>query len=86
MRLAVEEQKKPDDSLPDPSEVAFSASETEMFYELWSIWHALGKPPNISTLANELASGHGALISGLLQMETLYARVKQQLENQKPKK
>jgi hypothetical protein len=55
-------------------------------YSLWTIWRALGKPSDISRLVNELATGHGALISGLLEMESLYASVKQQLENQNPAK
>ena len=86
MRLAIEEKRKPDTSLPDPSDLGFSASETEMLYELWSIWKALGRPPNISILIDELVRGHGGVIAGLLQMDTLYAKTQQQLEDQNPKK
>jgi hypothetical protein len=72
--------------LPDPSEVGFSASETEWMYEFWIKWRAMGKPSDVSKLAQELATGHGALISGLLQMDSLYGRIQQQLKNQEPKK
>jgi hypothetical protein len=85
MRLAIEEKKTPDDSLPDPSEVGFSASDTEMIYNLWVVWRALGKPPNISMLIKELIDYEG-VIGGLLEMESLYARVQRQFESQNPKK
>ncbi len=84
-RLAASEERKPDDSLPDPSEVAFSASETEWMYELWTFWRALGRPPNVSTLMKEIVA-NGGVVTGLLQLESMYAKVKQQLENQNPKK
>jgi len=86
MRLAIEEKRKPDSGLPEPSEVGFSASETEWMYELWTLWRALDKPPNISVLAREIIDGHGGLIAGLLEIESLFAKTRQQLEEQEPKK
>jgi hypothetical protein len=84
-RLSVEENKTPDSSLPDPSEWGISASETEWAYDLWVQWRALGKPPNVSVLVNEIASGYGGVITLLLELESIYAKTKQQLEEQKPK-
>ena len=86
MRLATEERKKPDSSLPDPSELGFSASEAEWVYEMWVRWRALGKPPQVSTLMKEIAGGYGGVISALLQLESLYEKTKQQLDEQNPKK
>jgi hypothetical protein len=81
----VEEKKTPDTSLPDPAAVGFSASEMEWGYELWLRWRALGKPPQISGLMKEISEGYGGVISMLLEMESLYAKMKQQLEGEKPK-
>ena len=83
-RLAVEEKRTPDSSLPDPSELGFSVSEMEWGYELWLRWRALGKPPQVSTLMKEISEGYGGVISMLLEMESLYSRTKQQLEEQSP--
>jgi len=66
--------------------VGFSASETEWMWDLWTIWKALGKPPNVSVLAKEIIDGHGGLIAGLLEMESLFAKTRQQLDEQNPKK
>jgi hypothetical protein len=86
MRLAIQEKKTPDSSLPDPSKVGLSASETEWMYELWVLWRALDKPSNVSVLAKEIIDGHGGLIAGLLEIESLFAKTRQQLEEQNPKK
>ena len=86
MRLAASEKRKPDDSLPDPAEVDFSVSETEFIYELWTLWKAMGRPPQVSVLINELSSGYGGVITKLLQLESMYDKTKLQLENQNPKK
>ena len=82
--MAVNEKKTPDDSLPDPSELGFSESELEWIYQLWLQWRSLGRPPQISILMKEFTDGYGGVIAGLLQMESIYARVKQQMENQSP--
>jgi len=84
--LAINERKTQDNSLPDPSELKLSPSEVEMGYELWCIWRALDKPPNISVLIKEIAHGYGGMISLMLQLESLYAKTKRQLEEQSPKK
>jgi hypothetical protein len=83
--LAVEEKRTPDSSLPDPSTWGISASETEWAYELWAQWRALGKPPNVSVLVNEIVNGYGGVITLLLELESIYAKTKQQLEEQSPK-
>ena len=83
MALAISEKRKPDNSLPDPSELGFSVSETEWAYELWTQWRALGKPPNVSVLMNEIADGYGGVITMLLEMESLYDKTQQQIEDQK---
>lgn len=57
-----------------------------MIYNLWLEWRALGKPPQVSTLVKEITSGYGGLITALLKMESWYEKVKQQIENQSPKK
>lgn len=85
MALAVAEEKTPDDSLPDPSELGFSASEAEWVYVLWTQWRALGKPPQVSTLMKEIADGYGGVIAGLLEMESLFNKAKLQIENKKPR-
>ena len=85
MALAREEKRKPDDSLPDPSELDLTESEVEWGYQLWGIWRALGKPPNVSTLMREIAGGYGGVITMLLRLESIYDKTKQQLENQNPK-
>jgi hypothetical protein len=85
-QLAVEEERTPDSSLPDPSTWGISASETEWAYELWTQWRALGKPPNVSVLVNEIVGGYGGVITLLLELESIYGRVRQQLNEQKPKK
>lgn len=84
MRLAIEEKRKPDNSLPDPSELGISASEVEWIYNLWSTWRALGRPPQVSVLMREMAGGYGSVISLLLQMESLFAKTQQQLEESEP--
>jgi len=84
-KLAQEEQKTPDNSLPDPSKWEVSASETEWAYDLWVQWRALGKPPNVSVLVNEIAGGYGGVITLLLEMESIYSKTKQQIEGEKPK-
>jgi hypothetical protein len=84
-KLAIEEKKTPDSSLPDPSEWGISASETEWAYELWVQWRALGKPPNVSVLVNEIVGGYGGVITMLLELESIYAKTKQQIEDQQPK-
>lgn len=84
-KLAIEEERTPDSSLPDPSTWGISASETEWAYELWAQWRALGKPPNVSVLVNEIVNGYGGVITLLLELESVYAKTKQQLEDQKPK-
>jgi len=83
--LVVEENKTPDTSLPDPSAVGFSASEMDWGYELWLRWRALGKPPQVSVLMKEISEGYGGVISMLLEMESLYAKTKQQVEEKLPK-
>jgi len=83
--LVIEEKKTPDTSLPDPSSVGFSVSEMEWGYELWLRWRALGKPPQVSMLMKEISDGYGGVISMLLEMESLYSKTKQQLEEQEPK-
>ena len=85
-RLAAEEDRTPDSNLPDPSSWGISASETEWAYELWTQWRALGKPPNVSVLVNEIVGGYGGVITLLLELESIYAKTKQQLDEQKPKK
>ena len=84
-KLAKEEQKTPDSSLPDPSTWGIAASETEWAYDLWVQWRALGKPPNVSVLINEITNGYGGVITLLLELESIYAKTKQQIEEQKPK-
>lgn len=86
MQLAINEKRKPDNSLPDPSELGLSPSEVEMGYELWTRWKALGRPPQVSVLVNEIANGYGGVINLLLQLESIYDKTKQQLEEQKPTK
>ncbi len=86
MKLAVEERRKPDSSLPDPSEVGLTPSEVEWGYELWSMWKALNRPPQVSVLMRELANGYGGVITMLLQLESIYEKTRQQLEEQNPKK
>ena len=85
-RLAVEEDRTPDSNLPDPSTLGISASEAEWAYDLWVQWRALGKPPNVSVLVNEIVGGYGGVISLLLELESIYGRTKKQLDEQKPKK
>jgi len=80
-----EEKKTPDSSLPDPSNLGFSVSEMEWGYELWLRWRALGRPPQVSTLMKEISEGYGGVISLLLEMESLYSKTKQQIEEQQPK-
>lgn len=84
-RLVQEEKKTPDNSLPDPSSLGFSVSEMEWGYELWLRWRALGKPPQVSILMREISEGYGGVISLLLEIESLYAKTKRQLEEQLPK-
>jgi len=79
---AISEKRKPDTSLPDPSELGMSASETEWAYEFWLQWRALGKPPQVSMLMKEISGGYGGVITLLLQLESLYAKVQQQIEDQ----
>jgi hypothetical protein len=86
IRLAAEERKTPSDSLPDPSEVGFSASETEWMWDLFVMWTALGEPPQVSVLVNEIISGYGGIIAGLLEMKSLYAKVKQKTNNEQNSK
>ena len=82
--LAINERRKPDNSLPDPSSLGFAASETEWGYELWALWRALGKPPQVSVLMKEISEGYGGVIAMMLEMESLYDKTKQQLEEQNP--
>ena len=82
----MEEKRKPDNSLPDPALLGFTASETEWFWDLWVKWTALGEPPQVSVLVQEIISGYGGIIAGLLEMKSLYAKTKQQLDEQNPKK
>ncbi len=86
MRLAIEEERTPDDSLPDPAELPFTASETEWLTDLWLQWRALGKPPQISVLMKEITDGYGGIIAAMLKMESLYGKARLQLENRKPKR
>ena len=83
-KLAVEEKRTPDSSLPDPSKWGISASETEWAYDLWAQWRTLGKPPNVSVLVNEIVNGYGGVITLLLELESIYSKTKQQLEEQNP--
>ena len=84
--LVIEEKRKPDNSLPDPAELAFSPNETKWGYELWTQWRALGKPPQVSVLMGEIANGYGGVITMLLEMESLYAKTQQQIDDQNPTK
>lgn len=86
MKLAVEERRKTDSSLPDPLELGLLPSEVEWGYELWATWKALGRPPQVSALMREIASGYGGVIAMLLQLESIYEKTRQQLEEQNPKK
>lgn len=85
-KLAQEEWRKSDNSLPDPLELGLLPSEIEWGYELWSIWKALNKPPQVSVLMNEIANGYGGVITMLLQLESIYEKTRRQLEEQNPKK
>jgi hypothetical protein len=71
--------------LPDPDQLGLTASETEWAYELWTIWRAMGKPPNVSALMQDLARGYGGAIAMLLELESIYAKHKLQIEERKPK-
>jgi len=84
--LAISERKTQDDSLPDPSELKLSPSEVEWGFELWSLWKALDRPPQVSVLMDELARGYGGVITMLLQLESIYDKTKRQIENQNPTK
>ena len=53
-------------------------------WDLWTKWTALGEPPQVSVLVNEITQGYGGIIAGLLEMKSLYARTKKQLEEQNP--
>ena len=86
MKLAVDEKRKPDTNLPDPLELGLLPSEMEWGFELWSFWKALGRPPQVSVLMTELINGYGGVINLLLQLETIYEKTKQQLDEQTPKK
>ena len=56
----------------------------EWLYELWTIWRATEKRYLPSQLIPELMSGHGRILTGLFDMESLYAKVQAQLKGQKP--
>ncbi len=73
-----------DDNLPDPENLPFAPDETEMLYDLWAIWVATDKRYLPSQLIPELQAGYGRILTGLMHMEGLYSKTKQQLKKQTP--
>ena len=81
MRLASREGSE-DDSLPEPENLGFAPDEIDFIYDLWALWVATDKRYLPSQLVPELKSGYGRILTGMLEMESLYARVKKQLKKQ----
>jgi len=55
-----------------------------MLYELWLLWTATEKRYLPSQLVPEILSGHGRLLSGIMEMENLFAKAKLQVKKQSP--
>lgn len=83
-QLAIHEGNEPDDSLPDPETLPMNVDEMGMLYELWLLWSATEKRYLPSQLIPEILSGHGRLLSGMMEMETLFMKTKAQIKKQKP--
>jgi len=83
MKLAIREGAS-NDTLPDPKNLPFEADEIDFIYDLWALWAATDKRYLPSQLIPELLSGHGRLLSGIMQMENYYAITKAQLKKQQP--
>lgn len=84
MELAKREGSTPDDSLPDPENLSFASDELEFAYDLWAIWSATDKRYLPSQLIPEMLSGHGRMLTGIMEVESLYNKVKAQLKKQMP--
>jgi hypothetical protein len=84
MELGRREASTPDNSLPDPESLPFDPDEMEWMYQLWAIWTATEKRYLPSQLIPELLSGHGRILTGLFDMESLYSKVKAQFKKQTP--
>lgn len=84
MNLAIREGSSSSDNLPEPETLPFDPDEMEWIYELWTLWTATEKRYLPSQLIHEMLSGHGRILTGLFDMESLYARTKQDLKNRMP--
>ena len=85
MRLAAREGGE-DEGLPEPEQLSFAPDEFDLIYELWVLWVATDKRYLPSQLIPELQSGYGRILTGMLEMESLYAKTKAQLKKQLPTK
>jgi len=83
MALAAKEGEETSGDLPDPSELPFGVDEMGMIYDLWLLWAATEKRYLPSQLIPELLSGHGRLLTGIMEMESLFAKAKMQVKRQK---
>jgi hypothetical protein len=73
-----------DDTLPEPEHLPFTPDEMDFIYELWTIWAATDKRYLPSQLIPELQAGYGRILTGLMTMESLYAKIKAQLKKNNP--
>lgn len=83
MNLAISEGSS-NENLPEPERLPFTPDEMDFIYELWTIWAATDKRYLPSQLVPELQAGYGRILTGLMTMESLYAKTKAQLKKQNP--
>lgn len=84
MDLGRRKASTPDNSLPDPEGLPFEPEEMEWMYRLWTIWTATEKRYLPSQLIPELLSGHGRILTGLFDMDALFAKIEAQFKKQPP--
>lgn len=86
MRLAQREGEE-NDTLPEPEDLPFAPDEIDFIYEAWTLWGATGKKFLPWQLIPEIQPGPDGrrILTGILEMESLYSQVKNQLKKRNRK-
>jgi hypothetical protein len=84
LNLAIREGQS-DDTLPDPEFLSFALDEIDFIYEVWTLWAATGKKFLPSQLIPEMQAGYGRILTGVLEMESYYEKVKADQKKKKKK-